>query len=510
MALESAAAPTEKVADLVPPEAGTSRPPGTGPGAGRTQDLVRLILDTDFASLSAGVIHATKRVILDTIAVTAGTFDLPVAKALLRLKRDVGGRGDATLIFDGTKIPVSNAVFLHAQLGNLYDADETLLNRAHFACGVVSAALAVGEMVDASGQELIAAVATGFDVAARVGLSLQQWEIDPDGHVVYAPLFGWSWASFGAAAAAGRLLGLDHEQMARAIGQAYVMSPLTYDVAAANAPLYEFGKQPNWHRYQMSGLSAEAGVNAALLARDGFVAMTDVLDAGSAFWRSFCAVGCNFEFIYADLGRRWFIEETSMKRWPACRFGNTALDLFDDIVVQHDLAPGDITQISVTISPNEIMRLLTENIHIDDPLKLVMSLPTAFGLIAARIPPGPQWWADIGDEERRRTAAKVRCTVNAKWAGVLSEQVLADGFFRQVPTEVVVDTASGRYERYAEYAFGDPWAAGFEMSDEVLFDKVRAFCGAFLPAPTIEKLIGSVMSLDRDADARAVAASMVK
>jgi 2-methylcitrate dehydratase PrpD len=484
---------------------------GTDEQSGRrTSDLVELVLDTRHADLPASVVHATKRVILDTLAVTAGAFDTPIAQTLIKLKIDGGGRPDATLMVRGGKAPAASVAYVHAQLANLLDADETLLNRAHFASASVMAALAVGEMTQASGEDIVAAVAVGFDLTARIGFSLHQYETNADGNVVFAPLFGFSWMSFGAAAAAGRLLGLDHRQLANALGQAFVTTPLVYDVVRANRPLYELGDQPYWHRYQMSGTATEAGVNAALMAADGWQARTDIFDEGSTFWQSFCAPGCDWDLMYGDLGRRWFIEQTSMKWWPSCRLGHAALDLFDGIVVDNDIQPADIEDILVRVSPNETVRALTENTLIEDPLKLVMSLPTAYGLIARRVPPGPRWWDDVTDPTLRQVAEKVRCEVNGEWRQIVVDQVTSDGMFRRLPTEVVVRTREAEHRRAADYAHGDPWAEGFAMSDEKLFAKVRSYTEGFLPPQKADQLIDAVMSLDRAADVDTVVAAFVK
>ena len=471
-----------------------------------TSRLVDLVLGTRFESLPEDVVHATKRVILDSIAVTAGAFDTPIARTLLKLKRDVGGRPDSTLIVDGTKIPASHAVYIHAQLANLLDADETLLNRTHFASASVMSALAVGEMVGASGEEVIVAVATGFDVTARVGLAMSQYEVNDQGQVAFSPLFGWSWMSFGAAAAAGRLLGLDPVRMARALGQAYVTTPVVYDVIQANAPLYVYGQPAYWHRYQMSGAAAEAGVNAALLAADGFVARTDIFDEGSNFYRSFCASDFDWDFMYSGLGERWFITETSMKRWPSCRLGHAALDLFDQIISEQSLAPEEIDGILVRVSPNQTVGQLTENTRIEDPLKIVMSLPTAYGLIANRVPPGPRWWDDVEAPHIRAIADKITCEVNEDWREIVVSQVTSDGIFRRMPFEVVVRARGSEYRASTEYAFGDPWADGFKMSDDQLIEKARIFTDGFLPKDKTDELIDVVMKLEQT-DARAVAAA---
>jgi len=474
-----------------------------------TSDLVDFIVRTDYAALPESVQHATRRIILDTVAVTIGAFDTPVAAALLELKRDQGGRPDATLAVEGTKLPAASIGYIHAQLANLLDADDTLLNKAHFASASVFAALTIGEMVGATGEEIIAAAAVGFDLNARICLALQQYRVSDEGELIFAPLFGWSWMSFGAAAAAAKLLGLDHHQMANALGQAYVTSPVVYSIPKQNEPFYEHGRPANWHRYQMSGASTEAGINAALLARSGFSAQRDVLDEGSSFWQSFGVVGCDWDLIYGEIGERWFIAETAIKPYPFCRFGHAALDVFTALVADNDIARESIDEVVVRIPPFEQLRQIVENVEVEEPLKLFVSLPTAFSFVVDRIPPGPRWWkVDVTSERVRSFAHKVRCEINPDWSSQMAEQLAADELFRRIPTEVVVRTADAEYRGYAESARGDAWEPQYAMTDSQLAEKVRRFTADFLPAQKVEALISSVLALGHGGNIAAVAVAM--
>jgi 2-methylcitrate dehydratase PrpD len=474
-----------------------------------TGELVDFIARTDYDALPESVRHATRRIILDTVAVTVGGFDTPVAKALLELKRDQGGRPDATLVVEGTKLPAPSVAYIHAQLANLLDADDTFLNRGHFALASVVAALAVGEMVGASGEEIIAAVAVGFDLNARVCLSMQLYRVSDDGELIYAPLFGWSWMTFGAAAAAAKLLGLDRTQIANALGQAYVTSPVVYSIPKQNEPFYEHGRPANWHRYQMSGAATEAGINAALLARGGFSAQRDIFDEDGGFWRSFGTVGCDWELMYAGLGERWYIAETAIKPYPFCRFGHAALDVFTGIVTTNGLTAEAIDEVVVRIPPFEQLQQIVENVEVEEPLKLFVSLPTAFALIVDRVPPGPKWWkVDVTSPQLRAFAHKVRCEINREWSSTMAEQLAADGLFRRIPTEVIVRSAGGEYSGYAESARGDSFEPEFAMTDAELADKVRRFTEGFLPPDKAEALIASVHALGKGGDITAVADAM--
>src|SRR2546423_11242219 len=135
--------------------------------------------------------------------------------------------------------------------------------------------------------------------------------------------------------------------MTHAVAKTYVTTPAIFDVRRAVRPHYLTGVPAPWHKYQVSGPAAEAGINAALLAAEGFIAQTDVFDEGTEFWRSFGATGCNWDLMYGDLGRRWFIAETSIKPYPFCRFFHTGLDQFGKILSEEHLSAGDIERVIV-------------------------------------------------------------------------------------------------------------------------------------------------------------------
>jgi 2-methylcitrate dehydratase PrpD len=487
----------------------TGQEQATTPALRTTDQLVDFAYNLTYDDLPEAVVQATKRVILDAIAVTVAAYDTPMAEALLGLKRDQGGRPDATLVVDGTKVPAPSSAYVHAQLANLFDADDTLLNRAHFACSPVWAALAVAERVGASGKDIITAVAAGFDITARIGCSLQQYTTNESGEVVFAKLFGYSWMSFGAATAAGKLLGLDRLQFARMYGQTFVTTPLIYDIWRQCAPQYKLGEEGNWHKYQVSGAAAEAGINAAIMAAHGQVAQTDVFDEGSEFWRSFGAAGCNWNMMYDDLATRWFIAETSIKPYPFCRYGHTALDLFGAILQDEKLSADEIEGITVRAGSFAHMQNLSENVHIDDPISLMVSLPTACALMVYGKPAGPQWWhADFTDPDLMAFASKVAFEISEEASEVMAEQLSGpEGgiFIRRIPTEVIVRARGTEFRRFDEYAFGDQWEPAHAMQDADVAEKFRRFTDGLLPSAQAEAVIDGVLNLESAADLTAIA-----
>jgi 2-methylcitrate dehydratase PrpD len=460
-----------------------------------TKSLVSGLVSTTFDQLPPSVVRATKRVILDTMAATIGGFRTDVADALLAVKKRQAGAAEATLLVDGTKVPVETAAHVHGQLANLLDADDTMVGKGHFASATVAAALALAEREGRTGQELIAAVACGYELTARLGCALRQSVLDENGDL--GGLFGFSWLSFGAATAAAKLLGLTPQQTAEAYGQTSVFTTVPFDVIRHNQQLVELGRPAYWHRYQVPGAAAEAGVSGALFVQQGFVARDDLFDEGSGFWKSLAATGIDWQVLHHGLGG-WLIEEAAFKEHPFCRFGSTALDLFSEIVETSDLQADDIDEVIVRIPPMaQQLQQAVETVYVDEPLKLFISLPTAFALVVAGVPAGPRWWeVALDDASVRRFASKVSYVIDDRFADTMKAELESDGLMRRLPTEVVVRAHGTETCRFSEYAVGDPWSPTHAMTDDQLADKVRRYSDGRLLSRQADALVEAAFALD--------------
>ncbi|NGP09746.1 MmgE/PrpD family protein, partial [Rhodococcus sp. 14C212] len=467
-------------------------------GVRSTSALAEFVAATSYEDLPEAVVEAVKKLVLDEIVVVAAAMNTPMAEALLKLKADPGGAGEATVLVDGRRIPAANAVYIHGQLANLLDADETMHNRMHTVSASVLSGLAIAQRDGSSGKDLITAIATGYDITSRIGASLKQYVSDGAGGTRFAPKHGFSWMSVGAAGTVGRLLGLDASQIARAFGQAFTTTPVYFDIQKHLRSLGREGVPASWHKYQMSGAYAAAGLDAAQLVSYGWVAQDDVFDEGGTFWQSFASPGVDWEALYGGLGTRWYITETSFKWYPFCRFGHQGLDIFSGIVEENALAADDIAEVVQRIIPDQLARTLATTTYADEGLKLMASMPTALSLIAHRVPPGPRWFDDavLNRPEVRRFAERVTAEVVDEWGPSVAEQLETEGFFAKVPTEIIVRTRSGaEFSGRAEYAHGDPWTSEHAFDYERIADKARLYLDGILPAQQIEDLIGACREL---------------
>ena len=151
--------------------------------------------------IPAWALDATRRLLLDTLGCAVGGTGVPSSGIITRVR--AAGPAQATLLVDGTRVGLLPAVHVNAHRANALDAEETIRHSGHLAAATVLPALAVAEQAGSTGAEFAAAVCVGFDVAARIALSLRTLDTTPDGRTVISPVAGSSWAAFAATVAAG-------------------------------------------------------------------------------------------------------------------------------------------------------------------------------------------------------------------------------------------------------------------------------------------------------------------
>ncbi len=207
--------------------------------------------------LPAAVVEKTKHHILDTIAaMVSGTKLLPGRKAV-QYARSRGGMPEAAVA--GTDILTTVEVAALAN-GILAHADETddshAASQTHPGCGIVSAALAMGESQGRSGRALLRAVALGYDVSPRFTMCLNALEFREEGHSTHS--FG---PTFGAAAAAASLSRMNQKQM---------LHVLTYAGQQASGVGSWIGDTDHIEKaFDFGGMPARNGVDGRLVRAAG-------------------------------------------------------------------------------------------------------------------------------------------------------------------------------------------------------------------------------------------------
>lgn len=260
--------------------------------------LARFVAATSWADLTAQG-HEAKRSILNFFATALGSSgDLAVTTALATLAPFSGPHSSVIVGRDERLDPLC-AAFVNAVSANLLDFDDTHPGTIiHPAAPVAAAVLALAEPRSSSGRDVLTAFILGVDVECRIGNAVSP------GH--YAR--GWHITStcgiFGAAAAAGKLLGLPEEKIAHALGIA----------ASQSAGIVE--NLPSAAKNVSVGNAARNGILSALLAQNGYEAAPRAIE-GPLGWARAMGDEPDLARLTRDLGQSWEIAANTYKPYPA-------------------------------------------------------------------------------------------------------------------------------------------------------------------------------------------------
>ena len=220
--------------------------------------LARELNRVQFDELPDLAVEHAKMVVASTLASAARGSVLEPANIIRDLAREHAGRPDATVWFDGTRLPVHEVARVNAMMSDAAASDDSdIRNTAHYGTALVSVGMAMAERTAASGRDLLLAIATGYEAAGRLG----EARAGGRGGIHASQIVG-----FAGAVAGGRLLDLTDRQMAHAIGlAAFTMGGLGIGTFS-------------WARQYMGANAAFTGAYSALAARGGYTVNENVLE----------------------------------------------------------------------------------------------------------------------------------------------------------------------------------------------------------------------------------------
>ncbi len=276
---------------------------------GPTAALAEFAAEARFDALPSSVVDDTRRAVLDWLGSVLGGSQEPPAVMAREVVRGLGTSDDAT-VFGGARAAAACAALANGVASHILELDDVHKGSTlHAAAPIIPAALAVAERERSSGRDFLLAVAVGYDVALRVGEA-----VNPSHYRHWHPT--GTAATFGAAAAAGVLLGLDAHAMRDALGSAGTQA----------SGLWEFNADGAMSKHLHPGKAAMNGILAADLARAGFTGASRILEGERGFFRA-TSTGADESRITDALGRRWKVSENCYKLHSCCGHTHTAIDV---------------------------------------------------------------------------------------------------------------------------------------------------------------------------------------
>lgn len=290
------------------------------------------IYNTSFLDLPQEVVHEAKRRVADVIGIGLSGSVTNAGEKITSFAKNQAQSGKATIWGSNETTSAANAslangtMTFHLELDDVHRTSHT-----HPGVTVIPAALALCEEHQLSGKDLLLATVLGYDAEIRVGLA-----VSPSIYVDRTFLAPGTLGIFGAAAASAKLLRLDAEAIAGAIGTASYIGPIApFESFRLGAPAKD----------TIMGWANYAGLYAASLAQAGFGGPDSSLEGNFGFCKT-TSDRYDMNRIYNGLGSQYEILYTGIKPYACCRQHHTAIDAIFDLKARYDIKPEQVRHIA--------------------------------------------------------------------------------------------------------------------------------------------------------------------
>jgi 2-methylcitrate dehydratase PrpD len=447
-----------------------SSPTQTAATRPATQTLAKYLVESRYSDLPADVIHEASRGLLNWLGCAIGAARHDTVNFALNAFEPFFGAPQAQVVGRPERADILHAALLNGISSHVLDFDDTHFRAVHPSAPVLPAVLALAEWRKMTGKQLVHAYVLGVEAEVRIGLSVFPEHYDRGYHITGTA------GVFGAAAAIGKLLNLNEQKMAWALGISATQSSGLREM---------FGSMcKSFH----PGHAAQNGMGAALMAERGFTSSERSLEAPRGFG-NVLSTRFDPEVITTGLGERYELMQNMYKPFACGLVVHAVIDGCLQLRREHNIDASQIAAIHATVNPL-VMELTAK-------LKPTTGLEGKFSVyhaLAAAMIHGAAGEAQFATEVvRDPRVVALRERVDA----------VVDPKMRKLEGRVQIVMKDGTVlDRHVENALG---TLAHPMSDSDLEEKFHALTDGILPKDQAAKLIEACWNIANLEDAGSVA-----
>jgi 2-methylcitrate dehydratase PrpD len=452
-----------------------------------SQELANFAVASRWEDLPSSTIRDVKYLLLDTLGCALSAVSTDKGKMVISLARRMGGAAESSVIGIGDKVSCIAATLANGELMSAVDYD-VVMPGGHTPTFVIPPALALAESAKASGRDLILANAIGYEISARISGAttrpLSGFE-GPELKYHISGRAGQAQNNFGAAAGAGKILGLNRDKMLNALGIAgHLCQVLTTD---------KFTDSPKrfLNKYASPGWQDTGAIIAPLWAEIGYVGDTTVLDPENGFWK-FCGYSeWHPEKVAEGLGKTWTFNNIKYKKYPCCGMLHTALDCLYSIVEKNNLVPEEIESIKAYCHPTVEYPAFT-NREIVNIVDAQFNAAYVFAVAAYKVRLGIEWQeADaMTDPKILELMKKITCQGHPGFVKVRKNDLTSD------LSKVEVIAGGNKFTEERTH-FG--WATGSDVpvTEAELVQKFKHNASRILTQSKTDDAVNTILDLEK-------------
>lgn len=310
----------------------------------QTSALAEFCAGLTFSRVPSDVIDTAKRCVLDFLGCVLGSVWMEEeVQRLAGYIQSLGDRAEATVLGLGIRTSCRSAAMAHGAMAEVLKFQDSR-GSFHPASSVLPAALAAAELQRSSGKQLLAAIVAGYEASMRIGAAVGQSCIGK-GFMTTGTV-----GALGAAVAAGKLLDLDRPALARCLGIAGFMMPFSM----AEVFFGGYSVMP-----MIGGQAARTGIEAALLAANGYTASERVLEGSSNPAWGFCSMAGGAAYldrITDGLGERYEMRKIGFRAFPCCGMSQGTVEAAIGLAREHRLQPDELEKVVVRTFASAVSR----------------------------------------------------------------------------------------------------------------------------------------------------------
>jgi len=433
-----------------------------------SQKFADFVNTLSYEQLTGDQIYKLKTFFLDWLgSAYAGQSQQPV-QIILDLINGLGGNPQSTIIPNHTKTSSLWAALANGAASHMVEMDD--LHREsilHPAAAIMPAVFAIAQREHVSGQDLLVAIAAGYEVGIRVAMGAGPT------HYRYWHTTG-TCGTFGAAAGASKILGLNKIEFAWALGSAGTQA----------SGLWEFLEENGMSKQLHPGKAAFNGLLSALLAKKGFTGAKKILEGEKGFFKA-TSRNFNEKKCIENLGSQFMFERNSLKFYASCGHTHSAIEAAIQATGSARFGIDDIERVNVSIYQAAID--LLGNVEPKTPFGAKFNLPFC---VATAIKFGHANPDDF-NESRLRDPDILNLMSRVF---VRNDDELSRHYPRKWPARVEITTNSGnRVNGEVDYPKGDPENP---LTETELVEKFSSLTQGLIAPAKANTIIDRVMNLE--------------
>ena len=281
------------------------------------------------------MIFFSKMSMIDWCGVAYAAKEEPVSKIVTKLIDEEQTKGLSRLISNGKEVSARSAAFVNGTIGHALDYDDThFLFTGHPTASAFPTALALGEELGSSSDDIMLAYMCGVEISTRLGHILGYSHYNKGSHQTATS------GAFGATLVASKLLKLDAKQIENALG---IVS------TRASGLKSQFGTMGKpFH----AGIAASNGIEAAKLSKLGFVSCENGIECNQGFLKTHAWDETMPEAAINGLGQDFLFPEIKYKFHACCHGLHAFLEALDELKTKNNFNPDSIEKISIQTQPS--------------------------------------------------------------------------------------------------------------------------------------------------------------